>query len=118
MNASCASRRGVRLQPAHRGSHRVGEVGAGIRRYNAAHGVPEPPTRGYFETMTRFYIWAVAELVATTRPRPVHELANALAERLGDTRLPLRYYSEVHLMSWDARAWVEPDSRRSARRPT
>ena len=85
-------------------------VREGIQRYNAAHGVLQTPTRGYHETITRFYMWAVAEFVAAAPSVPIHELANLLVERLGDKRLPLLYYSEARLMSWEARVgWVEPD---------
>jgi len=83
----------------------------GILRLNAAHGVPTTPTRGYHETITRFYMWMVGrfleeEGVAGDWGR----LANRLVERHGDRELPLRYYTEARLRSPEARAgWVEPD---------
>jgi hypothetical protein len=88
----------------------LAQVREGIRRLSAAHGVPESPTRGYHETITRFYMWAVAKFVACTPSIPRHELANRLIEQLGDKRLPLHYYSEARLMSFAARiGWLEPD---------
>jgi len=86
-------------------------VREGILRLNAAHGVPTTTTRGYHETITRFYMWMVGrfleeEGVAGDWGR----LANRLVERHGDRELPLRYYTEARLRSPEARAgWVEPD---------
>jgi hypothetical protein len=39
-------------------------VRAGIQRLNAVHGVPQTPTRGYNETVTRFWVARVAQAVA------------------------------------------------------
>lgn len=84
---------------------------AGIRRLNAAHGLIESPTRGYHETLTHFYAWAVAREVARSTPG---EGRGAVATRavaaLDDRLLPLRHWTKPVLMSPAARAgWVEPD---------
>jgi hypothetical protein len=86
-------------------------VRKGIRRYNASKGIRTTRTSGYHETMTVFWIWAVSKyLSAAEGELSLAELANDLAESLGDSRLPFEYYSRDKLMSWDARTvWVEPD---------
>jgi hypothetical protein len=84
---------------------------AGIRRYNVACGVANTAASGYHETITRFYVWAIARfLAATDRTRPVDELAEELVRQCGDRGLPLRYWSKDRLFSAEARlGWVEPD---------
>ena len=88
-------------------------VRAGILRLNAAHGVPTTPTRGYHETITRFYMHVVGRFVEQQgREGDWAERANRLLTRYGHRELPLRYYSEARLKSAEARAgWVEPDLR-------
>jgi hypothetical protein len=95
--------------------HDAGEaldlVRAGILRLNAAHGVPTTPTRGYHETITRFYMRVVAHFVEQEKSAgDWAERANRLVARYGHRELPLRHYSEARLKSAEARAgWVEPD---------
>jgi hypothetical protein len=78
---------------------------------NAAHGVPTTPTRGYHETITRFYIHVIGRFVAEEpRTDGWGEWSDRLVERYGARGLPRRYYSEERLWSPEARAgWVEPD---------
>jgi hypothetical protein len=88
-------------------------VRAGIRRYNAACGVENSTTRGYHETLTRFYMAKIAAYLAR---RADHDdwvaVTNDLMEQLDDRGLPLHYYSRERLMSAEARAgWVPPDLR-------
>jgi hypothetical protein len=87
----------------------------GIRRLNAAHGVPTTPTRGYHETITRFYMRVLCHYVAHEEERPVAGWdlrVRRLLARYGDRELALRYYSKERLMSPEARfGWVEPDLR-------
>jgi hypothetical protein len=85
----------------------------GILRLNAAHGVPTTPTRGYHETITRFYMHLATHHVREHESEgDWAERANSLVERLGARDLPLRHYSEARLKSPEARAgWVEPDVR-------
>jgi hypothetical protein len=84
---------------------------AGILRLNAAHGVPTTPTRGYHETITRFYMHTVGRyLEQEGRAGDWTDRVNLLVERYGSRDLPLRHYSEARLKSPEARAgWVEPD---------
>ncbi|HUR93688.1 MAG TPA: hypothetical protein VMY76_03835 [Gemmatimonadales bacterium] len=86
-------------------------VRRGILRLNAAHGVPTTPTRGYHETITRFYMHLVGRYVEQAdSAESWAERANWLVGQYGDRELPLRYYSEVRLKSAEARmGWVEPD---------
>ena len=88
-------------------------VSDGIRRLNAAHGVPTTPTRGYHETITRFYVRVLRKYVTNEEEKPVGDwplrVARLLA-RYGDRDLPLRHYTKELLMSPEARfGWVEPD---------
>lgn len=90
-------------------------VREGILRLNAVHGVPTTPTRGYHETITRFYLRVLGHYVAHEERRPDAEWSERVREllvRYGDRELPLRHYSRERLMSPEARfAWVEPDLR-------
>ena len=86
---------------------------SGIQRLNGVHGVPTTPTRGYHETLTRFYVWLVAnELRARPVDASIAEITNGVVEACDDRTIPLKYYSRDRLMSWEARTtWVEPDLR-------
>lgn len=85
----------------------------GIQRLNAVHGVPMTPTRGYHETLTRFYVWLVASELRRTRiDASLADITNAVVAACDDRTIPLRYYSRDRLMSWEARStWVDPDLR-------
>ena len=89
----------------------------GIQRYNLANGVIQTPQRGYHETITRLYIWAVGRYLAERRAEPsppaLLVLTNdLLASPYGERAFPLTYYTRERLMSWEARTgWVEPDLR-------
>jgi hypothetical protein len=76
---------------------------AGIKRYNEATGVANTPSSGYHETITRYYVGAVARLA----DRSFDEvLADPSTGRDG----PLRHWSRDALLTREARAaWVEPD---------
>ena len=83
-------------------------VRAGILRLNAAHGVVTTPTRGYHETVTRFYMHVVSRHVAHERfAGDWAERANRFVARYGSRELPLAHYSEARLKSPEARyGWV------------
>jgi hypothetical protein len=95
----------------HEAAAALDRIRAGILRLNAAHGVPTTPTRGYHETITRFYMHMVGWFVEhEVREGDWAERANRLLTRYGHRDFPLRYYSEARLKSAEARAgWVEPD---------
>jgi len=84
---------------------------AGIQRYNAACGIVTTATRGYHETLTRFYMTLLTRYLAGVSDRSDWvAVTNTLVERYGDRDLPLRYYTRERLMSNEARAgWVPPD---------
>jgi hypothetical protein len=88
-------------------------VREGILRLNAVHGVPTTPTRGYHETITRFYVRVLCDYVASEEELPMRswpERVTRLLARYGDRELPLRHYTKDLLMSPKARfGWVEPD---------
>ena len=88
-------------------------VRTGIQRLNAANGVPQTPDGGYHETITRFYLWAIARhLRDAPRDASIGDLAASLIAEWGDKNRPLEYYSRERLMSWEARTeWAEPDLR-------
>ncbi len=93
----------------------VRAVREGILRLNAVHGVPTTPSRGYHETITRFYMRVLCRYVAQEEARPEAEWGErvrGLLARYGDRELPLRHYSKDLLFSPRARFdWVEPDLR-------
>jgi hypothetical protein len=97
----------------HEAAEALDLIRAGILRLNAAHGVPTTPTRGYHETITRFYMHVVGRFVEhEEREGDWAERVNRLLTRYGHRELPLRHYSEGVLKSPEARAaWVEPDLR-------
>jgi hypothetical protein len=86
-------------------------VRAGIRRYNTTCGVENSTTRGYHETLTRFYMAMIAAYLGRCLDRDDWvAVTNGLIEHLGDRDLPLRYYTRERLMSAEARSgWVPPD---------
>ncbi len=74
-----------------------------IRRYNEATGVANTPTSGYHETLTRYYVRAVASLAAEN----IDVVLDAPECRVD---APLRLWSRELLFTFEARAhWVEPD---------
>ena len=93
----------------------LAKVRDGILRLNAAHGVPTTPTRGYHETITRFYLRVICDYVAMEEEGPEEDWSVRVARllaRYGDRELPLRYFTKELLMSPEARfGWVEPDLR-------
>ncbi len=74
-----------------------------IKRYNAATGVANTPTSGYHETITRYFVGAVASLGECPAQRV---LETTSCERIA----PLRHWSKEILFSKRARrGWVPPD---------
>ena len=89
----------------------VARVREGIKRLNAAHGVPTTRERGYHETLTLFWLRHVRAFLERdyNEARPLVPLANELIGR-ADKNLPLEHYTRERLFSWEARlGWVEPD---------
>jgi len=82
-----------------------------ICAYNEATGVVNGPDSGYHETITCFYVHAVARFVATSDPgRAIDEQATEMVDALGARDLPLRHWTRERLFSAEARrGWIEPD---------
>ncbi len=96
----------------------LGEAGAyvmsvGIQRLNEVHGVPQTPTGGYHETLTRVWFNLVSQAARAAGLGAEPENEALWATSLGwlqDKKLPLRFYSKERIMSWEARSgWLEPD---------
>ncbi len=76
---------------------------SGIKRYNEATGVANTPSSGYHETITRYYVAAVARIADRA-------FAEVLADPTVDREGPLAHWSRDVLFTREARAaWVEPD---------
>ncbi|MDQ4120352.1 MAG: hypothetical protein M3209_02780 [Acidobacteriota bacterium] len=89
----------------------TGKMRDGIFKLNAAHGVPNTPTRGYHETLTIFWMRAVSDFLGNIEDKgSLAELANRVVEAYSDSGLPLKFYSRDRLFSPEARAkYIEPD---------
>lgn len=87
---------------------------ADISAYNEACGVPNSDTRGYHETITAFYVLAIARYlrrVPASLPLldQVHGLLN---DGLGSKAIAFAFWSRDRLLSTAARrAWLDPDLR-------
>jgi hypothetical protein len=93
------------------GREATARIRNGIKRFNAAKGIPTTPTSGYHETITLFWICIVSRyLLAADAGDSLVELVNGLLARYANSHLPFAYYSRDLLMSPRARAsWIEPD---------
>jgi hypothetical protein len=90
------------------------ELRRGIIAYNEAVGTPNSDTRGYHETITAFYLWAIRTYVrAAGGGRTLLELMNGLlASPYATKAFPFEFYSRERLLSLAARrAWLDPDLR-------
>jgi hypothetical protein len=87
-------------------------IRSGILFLNACHGTPNTDTRGYHETMTRFWIGIVVKFLKEADAEWSElELANQLVEEYsGRSGLWREYYSFDLLKSVESRRrWIEPD---------
>jgi len=83
-----------------------------IRSYNDVIGVPNTGTRGYHETLTQFYLRAIADFLG--RAPAGAGLTALCAELIGSPiarrDFPFRFYSRERLFSPEAKtSFVEPD---------
>lgn len=84
-------------------AHALRFLRSAIREYNEATGVTNSTTGGYHETITEYFVGAVASLAATT----FDEVIDADECRRS---APLSYWTRERLFSPTARAgWVDPD---------
>jgi hypothetical protein len=87
-------------------------IRAGILYIIGRHGTPNTDTRGYHETITRFWIGVIAKFLKESDSRRSElELANDLVEAYaGRSGLWREYYSFDLLKSVEARRrWLKPD---------
>jgi hypothetical protein len=91
-----------------------------ISRYNESVGTVNSDDSGYHETVTAFYVKAIAAAIADQDPAsPLDALATLVIDRIGARDFPLRYYSKERLFSVAARrGWVEPDLRKVPKVPS
>ena len=83
-----------------------------IWRYNEASGTTNTDSAGYHETITQFYLLALARARARLPAGlPLHAEANRLLDsRFAAPDFPLDYWSRERLFSVEARrVWVPPD---------
>jgi hypothetical protein len=97
----------------------LNRIRVGIRRVNESHGVENSDTRGYHESLTRFWLSVIEQfLEAYQAARPndgedeelhaVNAVVHKFANRAGLFR---RYWSYDVVASVEARRrWVEPDA--------
>lgn len=93
------------------GSAAIDHARTTIRRFNEANGGENTDTAGYHETLTIYYLAALARLVADETPD-----RDWFEENVDDASVeqnaPLQYWSEAVLMGTEARRqWVAPDRR-------
>ncbi len=89
-----------------------GDLPGIIWRYNEASGTANTDSGDYHETITRFYLRALAAFLARMpADLKLFEICNlVLASRFGARDFPLDYYSRERLFSVEARrVWVAPD---------
>jgi hypothetical protein len=79
---------------------------AALKKFTAYHNA-----KGYNETITRFWIAKVAQIMATQPDEhSLPELAERVHAVLGNKELLFQYYSRERAMSEEAKArWIEPD---------
>jgi hypothetical protein len=82
-----------------------------IRALNEFHGTPNTDDSGYHETLTVFWLCAVAAFVHDSDPRFSRlELANRMLAANFNSKLPLRHYTRERLFTVEARrTFVGPD---------
>jgi hypothetical protein len=90
------------------------EIRRGIIAYNVAVGTPNSDTRGYHETITAFYVWAIRAYLRTAATGlTLVQLTNGLfASPYAHKSYPFEFYTRERLLSVAARhAWLDPDLR-------
>ena len=88
------------------------EIRRSIIVYNTAVGTPNSDTRGYHETITAFYVWAIRKyLRGAITGLPLLDVMNGLlASSYATKSYPFEFYSRERLLSVSARrAWLDPD---------
>jgi len=95
---------------AHRFEVAVERMRTGIRALNAAHGVPDEPTRGYHETMTQAWMRLVQVTLCEYGPEATADEFFELNPQLAEKKVLRFFYSRERMMSPEAKArFVDPD---------
>src|SRR5690349_20942969 len=81
----------------------IDRMRAGIKALNAAHGVPEEPTRGYHETMTVAWMRLVRLTLSEFGPTATADEFLDKQSQLLSKRALLFFYSRDRIMSLEAR---------------
>jgi hypothetical protein len=96
---------GYALVRRHGGPEALQVLRGAIPAYNESVGTANTDTSGYHDTITAYYVWAIARLVAEGC-----DLEEVVAHPLADARAPLRFWRSETLFSTAARrAWIAPD---------
>lgn len=83
---------------------------AGIKAYNAAHGIQDTPTGGYHETLTQVWLQLVHTTLRQFGPAETADAFFDAQTQLGSKRTPLLFYSRDRLMSAEAKhGFIPPD---------
>ena len=91
------------------GSAALDHARTAIRRFNEANGGENTETAGYHETLTIYYLAALADLVADAVPDGAW-IDDNVDHPSVDQTAPLLYWSEPVLMGVEARMdWVAPN---------
>lgn len=81
-----------------------------IKRLNESFGNQNSADEGYHETITAFYVLAIANLVEARNGHAGESIVADCVTALRDRTIPLRHWSRERLFSREARAaWCEPD---------
>jgi hypothetical protein len=82
----------------------------GIRAYNAAHNVPDEPTRGYHETLTLFWLKIIQTTLQEYGPRATADEFFDFHPQLSEKKIHRLFYSsELFMSSLAKKEFVEPD---------
>lgn len=88
----------------------VERMRSGILALNAAHGVPDEPTRGYHETMTQAWMRLVQVTLCEYGLASTADEFFELHPQLAEKKVLRLFYSRERMMSAEAKArFVEPD---------
>jgi hypothetical protein len=94
----------------HSFEHAVEKMRSGIRAYNAAHQVPDEPTRGYHETMTVAWLRIIHATLRVYGPAgSADEFVNGQQQLWEKKNLRLFYSPQLMTSSQAKRKFVEPD---------
>ena len=85
-------------------------IRAAIRAHNAAHDVPDSPTSGYHETMTRAWLCLIDLVMREYGPAEDADAFIDLHPELSEKKTLRLFYSRGRFMSPEAKvSFVEPD---------